>query len=823
MSRKKIARVTVGVSTALAIALGFHVVIQGESGDQTKHFIVHCPGACLAVAASIRDLGGDVTHEYENVEAIAVEVPAARLADVPTIAGARAVWKDVLIAAPAPVGAAAGSPARGAAVANLAADDAQAIDAGALPDLIGTLPADYSFNNSLINASSVQAAGNLGQGVITAVIDSGTANAPAVVPSLAGTVIGGENFATTDPVQSATSRRNGPHGTWVGTVIAGHANFLFANTRALVRSLRIHAPSSVIACTNALGCPSTSSIVPMIGVAPASKIYALKVFASNSGSAPNSRVVAAMDRAITLRRNFNNGMPSVPVAGDGSEDNPFVFDSLKIDVVNMSLGGPTLFAGRELEELLTIKMLEVGIAPAISAGNEGFGAMTAASPGDGIGALGTAAANSATHARVLGDLAFGVGFGVLFRPTTHTQTADFSSRGPTADGRFKPDVIANGFATFAQGTCQGNDACLAGTSLAGLSLVSGTSFSAPTAAGALALLRKGVASASAVNLRNAIIDGANPSVLGDGSGPIDQGRGFVDVAAALARLESGHRSSRLIGSDPDDRVRENIAEIGFRTVRFENGQFSTHVSNLVPGQVAQFFVQTAIDDKLTITLRNITPENPPETQNQLFGDDVVVNVLDAPTSTNNLLFQGFVVGDTIITATASPGLVRVALEGDWTNAGRISADLLITREHVNIGRNTAEGSIAQGQVVAVPIVVPPGASQLDFELSWKGNWSRYPTNDIALILQDPGGKLSFDGATNNSPERVSINKPAAGTWVAAIEGFTIHAELDDDDHDEVRVPRDAFELRVTIDGVRVVLPGAQPSHDREHDREHDRR
>jgi hypothetical protein len=270
---------------------------------------------------------------------------------------------------------------------------------------------------------------------------------------LTGTVIGGENFVTTDPVQSATSRRNDSHGTWVGTVIAGHASFLFANTSALVRSLRIHAPDSVIACTPALGCPLTASIIPMIGVAPASKIYALKVFPSTGGGAPSSRVVAAMDRAITLRRNFNNGMPSVAVSGDGSENNPFVFNSLKIYVVNMSLGGATFFAGRELDELLTIKMLEVGIAPAISAGNDGFGAMTAAGPGDGVGALGVAAANEVAHERVLRDVQSGVGTGVLYRPTTHTQTAFFSSRGPTADGRFKPDIIANGFATFAQGTC----------------------------------------------------------------------------------------------------------------------------------------------------------------------------------------------------------------------------------------------------------------------------------------------------------------------------------------------------------------------------------
>ena len=554
-----------------------------------------------------------------------------------------------------------------ASSATLETAEAQEIVEADLAGFIGARPADYSFNNAQINAAGVQAAGNVGAGVVVAVIDSGTTNAP-VVPALAGTVIGGESFVAGDTVGSATSRRNGPHGTWVGTVIAGHANFLFANTSTLVRSLRLHAPSSVIACTPALGCPATASIVPMIGVAPAAKIYALKVFPSTADSTSTSTIVAAMDRAITLRRNFNRGMPSVPVSGDGSEDHPFVFDSLKIDVVNMSIGGVTLFAGRELDEQLTVQMLAAGIAPAISAGNEGFGAMTASGPGDGMGALDMAAANEAAHERVLRDVQFGLGIGALYRPTTHTQTADFSSRGPTADGRLKPDLTANGYATYAQGTCQGNGACNAGTGLAPISLVSGTSFSAPTAAGALALVRAAAPTAFAINVRNALIESANPSILGDGSGRIDQGRGFLDVAAAIARLASGNLSFGLDFSNPGDTVRDNVRQIGFRTVPLVDGSpFSAHVSNLLPGQVAQFFVRTEIDDTLTVAFKNVTPENAPANQNLLFGDDLQVTILDAITSTNAPLLQpAFINADGSITTTASPGLVRVAIQGDWT-------------------------------------------------------------------------------------------------------------------------------------------------------------
>src|SRR5262245_22322007 len=693
----RLARTTIVLIATLAIAVSYRAVVQGQPGNDKLGFIVNCPGMCQAVAASVRDMGGMVTQQYENVEAIAVEVPASRAADMPSIPGAEAVWKDVLIRQPTPLAASS---------AELEAADAQVIGESDLAGFIGARPADYNFNNADINAAGVQAGGNVGAGITVAVIDSGTTNAP-VVPALSGTVIGGETFVAGDAVTSPTSRRNGSHGTQVGTVIAGHANFLFANTSVLVRSLQIHQPSAVIAWTPALGCRATASIVPMIGVAPAAKIYAMKVFLSTGGSTPSSIVAAAMDRAITLRRNFNRGVPSVPVSGDGSEDNPFVFDSLKIDVANMSLGGRTMFAGRELEELLTLKMLAVGIAPAISSGNEGFGAMTAASPGDGVGSLDVAAANEYRHERVLRDAQSGVGVGLLYRPTANTQTAYFSSRGPTADGRVKPDVTANGFATYVQGTCGTSAACLAGTGLAPISLVSGTSFSAPTVAGALALVRAAVPSALAINARNAIIESANPNVLGDRSSAIDQGRGLLDVGAAIQRLNSGRRSFALDFSNPDDRVRDNIRDIGFRTVPFVNGVFTTQLSNLVPGQVAQFFVNADIDDKLTVTLTNVTPENAPANQNQLFGDDLQVTILDAVTSTNAELFPPpFIAGDAIITATASPGIVRVAIQGDWTNAGRISADLSIKREHVDRGRKTADGRIAEGETVTIPFTVP---------------------------------------------------------------------------------------------------------------------
>ena len=534
----------------------------------------------------------------------------------------------------------------------------------------------------------------------------------------------------------------------------------------------------------------------MIGVAPSASIYALKVFPSTGGGTPESVIIAAMDRAITLRRNFNLGMPSVAVSGTGGENDPFVFNSLKIDVVNMSLGGSTLFAGRDLEDQLTTQMLEVGITLAASAGNDGLPAMTVGSPGSGFGSLTLGAASTPAHERILEDVVNGVGIGALFRPFDGIQTAYFSSRGPNADGRIDPDITANGFATFAQGTCGTSAGCIAGTALAPFSFVSGTSFSSPTAAGGAALLRKAAGWASAAQIRNALVQGANPHLVADGSGRIDQGHGFLDVGKAQDLLLSGSVSGRIERSLALPWVPLNVALAGLDIVDFRNEQFKTRIKNLKPGQVAHFFVPSGDHtDQFTVKLENVTPELPPASQNQLFGDDIFIEAADAPTSfaETPLLIDAFTTGGTFPINNPQTGLVRVAVQGDWTNAGRISADLTIQRKKNPQGFPTAVGTIEDGEFVENDFSVPAGTAQLVVELSWDTNWGHYPTDDVDMFLFDanPANPINFDGATADSPERAVINNPTPGVWAAVINGFTVHGN------------KAHFVLRATADGVRI--------------------
>jgi len=743
-----------------------------QAATPLRSYIVTCNPSCAGVAAAVAQIpGGKVDYLLQNIAAAVVTVPVTAVTQIESRTDVVDVSKDTVLAPP--------TPERTQALP--AAGGVQTPTPAQLKTLAGGSPADYSFNNDLIGASSFHAQGKIGTGVVVGIIDTGTANNPAVVPALAGSVLGGESFvpASEDPVLSATSTHNGEHGTWVGTVIAGHVIFLFSANSTLVQSLQANAPGSVIPCS-LLGCPSTLAGVPLVGVAPGASLYAFKIFNSAGGGALRSRIVAAMDRAITMRRNFNNGVPVAPVnPGCGAENNPCVYNSLPIQVVNMSLGGATLFAGQDVEDVLSQQMLQVGITLATSAGNSGPAAMTTSTPATGRGSLSTAASATAPHERVLWDLTFGLGFGPLVRPFSPIQTASFSSRGPSADGRFDVDVSANGFATFAQGA-SGN-----------LSLVSGTSFSSPTVAGAAALLRESFPTASATKLRNALAAAGNPGLIGDGSGRVDRGSGFLDIPAAAAKLASGHVDTSLPSGLSTPIVAVNLLPLGIFPVVSDH--FTQHISNLLPGQTAQFYVPTSIDTGgLTVTLKNVTLA-PVAQQNQVLGDAFFVNVVDAPTSAAALLVSDFPVADTSYQVNQpQSGLVRVAIAGATNNASTVSADLVIDRQHVNPGPPIAVGTVRQGDEDVVQFQVPPGKAQLSLALSWLHDWAAYPTNDLDLVLVDPNNNVNLDGATLNSPERVVIANPTPGVWTAHVQGFQINQGI--------VLQQDLWALRVSADG-----------------------
>ena len=786
---------------SLGVCLLFLVgTVRADDRDGRERIILKCSKPSTALKATIEGLGGQVLHEFEEVDAIVVEIPSAMLLQVRQIPGVQAAYKDAIVPLPQPTGVK--HPAH--ELPGLLTADAETIGEPMteqqIADFAASHPDAYRFTNILTGAQALHLRRIQGQGVVVAVMDTG------IRPGfphldLRRAVIGGENLVpeanecrrpappTCRSVPAIDSRNDG-HGTFVSGMIAANVTFRFSPTSGFAQAVRRYSPASA----NVIQSPSGAAQfvdIPMVGTAPASSIYALKVFPCRrpfcaGDGAFTSDILRAMERAIQLRRNFNSGVPPVRKP-DGS------FDSLNISVVNMSFGGPTLFAGRDLLDSMTDRMLAAGIVPVAAAGNAGPAGISGTSPGTALGTITAGGAETPVHLRILLDLITGApGFGLLFRPDENIQTALFSSRGPTADGRSAPGLVANAVASFGQGFAAPNI----------LNFASGTSFASPTIAGGAALLRQAFPTATARQIRNALLLGGNPGVIGDGSTAQDRGAGFLNVVQASALLAAGGVPDTVVVTEFEDEVAENIERVGLKAVGADSDKEDSdsgrtfQVGPLKPGQRAEFFVDVDEDiGSLTVSVADVTPELPPSQQNVLFGDDLFFAVARAKTSFGDYAENSFLTGNhTLVLANPEPGLVRVTFAGDDTNAGRISARLTLSSTKRREPPESVDGKIADGQFLVFPFFIPAGTNEADFELGWKGNWGHYPTNDLDLILLRPDRRLDFSGATFNSPERVRVLNPPAGLWLALVNGFS------------VPTGKDKFELSVTADGHRLRPP-----------------
>ncbi len=168
------------------------------------------------------------------------------------------------------------------------------------------------------------------------------------------------------------------------------------------------------------------------GIAPEAQIYAAKVL-HGDGSGYMSEVMAGLEWAVQQN----------------------------VKVINLSLGGEGPCDGTDALSTTCDAVVDQGVMVCVAAGNSGPGASTVGAPGCARKVL-TVGACSNTDA-----------------------IASFSARGPTGDGRVKPDVLLPGVSIAscrAQGTSMGTPVDTLYTR------ASGTSMATPHAAGVAALL-----------------------------------------------------------------------------------------------------------------------------------------------------------------------------------------------------------------------------------------------------------------------------------------------------------------------------------------------
>ncbi|MBI1850543.1 MAG: S8 family serine peptidase [Planctomycetes bacterium] len=214
-----------------------------------------------------------------------------------------------------------------------------------------------------------------------------------------------------------------------------------------------------------------------LGIAPRARIGSSKIF-SNDGSFTSAAYSVLISRAYAHGARVSSN--SWGLSGAGA--NEYTSDSRSYDVLVRDAQSGT--AGNQ----------EMAIV--FAAGNDGPGASTVGAPGT---AKNVIAAGASENVRLGGTDGCGVGDSGA---DDARDVIDFSSRGPTADGRHKPDVMAPG--THVQGAASrspvydGSGVCdrYWPSGQTNYCWSSGTSHSTPAVAGCAALVRQHFANRS---------------------------------------------------------------------------------------------------------------------------------------------------------------------------------------------------------------------------------------------------------------------------------------------------------------------------------------
>jgi subtilisin family serine protease len=740
------------LTLVLVLALAVTATL-AQTGDPGEKVLIRTAKPYDTLVADIQSRGGRVTYQYKYVDAIAAEVPRNVLASMRDKIGVGNITKDEIIPLPSSVDSLRGRNLTPSNAANeITADSFSGLDLADIQSIATVNPNGYLTNLEVANVASLHASGITGSGVIVAVIDSG------IRPGfLDDSLIGCEDFVG-DQLGCSNSA-NLPHGTGVALEITDNVVFTFSPASAFRNAV-------LAECASCFLNPPTNTQIPLIGTAPLSSIYALRIAGPTSPS-PLSRTLAAVERLIELRQKFDAGEPG----------------GVNIQVANMSFGHATIFAGRDLFDTAVDGLLNAGIVTTVSAGNTGPSSLTVASAGTSRNVITVGAASLPQNERILRRVQFPL-VAPLWRPFNGVQTAYFSSRGPDANGLSGPDVTASGFADIGRGAGTVNQ----------IGFSSGTSISAPSVAGVAALLRQAFPGAAASEIRNAIIASANSELLSDGSTVLDQGAGYVNGAGAASLIASGRASSTFPTLPNSNKsVKVNVEQGSFLRVR--DGFITDHFAGLKPAERHEIVYNiTPNTNQVIVVLSNVTLL-PPAQQNQLFGDGILLAVHSVKTSAfspngDYLVFQA-TRGGTWVINDPEPGLMRITVNGHWMNAGTISGDVAIVSLTDPVPQFTTQGKIADQELLSFPVNVPAGVSEADLRLSWREDWGNYPAADVDLILIAPDGTLNFDGASLNIPEHVVVRNPLPGTWFCIVSGFEIHTGTD------------RFELRVALDGTVV--------------------
>jgi serine protease AprX len=332
----------------------------------------------------------------------------------------------------------------------------------------------HMFLNRSISTVKADAARNtfgaLGSNIVWAVIDSGidelhqhfaahktlVLDNPLYHRDFSGLDADGQPHGRNDP--SALVDENG-HGTHVAGIIAGETISL--DGKAGVAGLKIEATlSRRVDDTAREEKPEVITLDRISGVAPQAKLMSLRVFDSR-GKGSTSNIIAALEYI----QEINSYGRRILVHG-----------------VNLSVGydfEPKWFACGQSPLCIEVnRLVRSGVVVVVAAGNTGYGAPAVQGSGPPGAGLGMSINDP-------GNADGAITVGSTHRDSPHIYGVSyFSSKGPTADGREKPDLVAPGERIVSCRSAKAADPAVDG--IARYAEMSGTSQAAPHVSGAIA-------------------------------------------------------------------------------------------------------------------------------------------------------------------------------------------------------------------------------------------------------------------------------------------------------------------------------------------------
>lgn len=742
-----------------------------NAGESINVLIKTVSSDYSAVVEQIGGFGGSVGTQFKYVNGLSASIPVSKVLELAQNVMVERVYYD----SPRNLKSTEMSPIDDL-VANPAVEG-EDFETVAFTD--GVMPENY-WNTKFTGAESIWPTTNMGAGSLVVSIDTGIwlghfMFAPKVG---LGEIAGGIDLSP-EAANPTYGGWNMPSNHWHGSHTAGtiaSRGGIVANPGTRLYNYYANGLELYSGIALPPGPTPGSKIIWTLGMAPAASLYIIKVFTHTGAGVPESYILAGMEHALNLKVN----------------------QGVDVDVISMSLGGGTIFDGRDFEDQLVDLITGNGIALVASVGNEGPASMTVGSPGSAYTTISAGAAEDPVHSKAFFDYVYrSVGIGNLMFVSPTPVVADYSSRGPTSDGRLKPTLSATGSFVLSAYPTGGIQSVAWG---------SGTSMAAPAVSGATALLNayaemNGIG-ASPEDYKQALVAGA---VWLPGFNQYDQGAGYLNAANALTAFQADPSYGDVLPPLPEEGSLMDISNIPIVT----EGVYTTSVAGLKPEHKVEYIFQvTETTDQIKVDVTNIVLGSNPLGINSLgiyiqsskrTDGDYYVDALMLGSSSFTITDDATTYSGTFLAAPVTsshviePGYFKVVLMTYYQSFDSASADIKI---EVTKAKKPSpvwsppstimfRGQVFPGQAVGwIGVAVPAGTTKAIVELWWTHDWKTYPTTDLDLIIF-VNGAYNFAGATLNAPERVVISSPT-GTMYLLIDGFAIYTG------------REPFELRITF-------------------------